>query len=134
MDVVKHFLIKEGQGGLRLFERMVVALAHRGHGLGLFIIEAADTVINGHMSAQIVKPFPLQFESNAGFGFPAQTSESYGFPDPPGETEGLETAFLDAQAKICSYYARLGFQKHGNQFMLRWNGYKNPPLRQAMRK
>jgi hypothetical protein len=25
-------------------------------------METADTVINGHMSAQIVKPFPLQFE------------------------------------------------------------------------
>lgn len=49
-------------GDLLVIERVVVDAAHRGHGLALFMIEAADSVINGNMSACIVKPFPLQFE------------------------------------------------------------------------
>lgn len=126
----------EGQGDVQVIERMVVDPAHRGHRLGLFMIEAANEVINGHMSVQIVNPFPLQFETDAA----KQLWGRCGFPEPPGETEGdahpgRQAAFTDARARLSTYYARLGFKTQGTtQFMLRWNGCQNPPLDQAMRK
>jgi len=53
----------EGQGDEQVIKRMVVNASNRGHRLGLFTIEAANEVVNGNLSVQIVKPFPLQFET-----------------------------------------------------------------------
>jgi hypothetical protein len=117
------------QGDIQVIERVVTDPAHRGHGLGLFMIEAADTVINGHMSAQILKPFPLQFERSG------TKKDYYGFPEPPGgPTEEREAALAAAQAKIGAHYGRLGFKRVGETgFMLRWNGFQQPSLDQARR-
>ena len=115
---------EEFQGDLQVVERMLVYPAHRGHGLGLFMLEAADNVINGHMSLQVLKPYPLQFERD---------DKDYGFPTPPGG--GREKAVKAACAKITAYYGRLGFAAKGQTgYMLRWNGFQLPSLSQAMRK
>jgi len=113
------------QGDLQVIERMEVHPAHRGLGLGLFMIEAADHVINGHCSAQVIKPFPLQFE---------QRNRRYGFPAPPQPTDRTHNAmFTAARDKLRAHYASLGFKVHrSTQYMLRWNGYQNPNLSDAM--
>ena len=110
-------------GDLQLVNRMEVDPAHRGHGLGLFMIEAADHVLNGHMSSQVIKPFPLQFEGG-----------DFGFPPPPAEAgEERRRALAAARAKISAYYDRIGFtQVDGTEFMHRSNIYQSPPLRVAM--
>lgn len=113
------------QGDVQIVERVVVDRAHRGYGLALFMLEAADTVINGCMSAQILKPFPLQFE---------RRGETYGFapPPPPGTAEHAQ-AEKAALAKVTAHYEKLGFEEHdGSGFFLRWSGYRSPPLAQAM--
>ena len=90
---------EEMQGDLQLINRMVVDPAHRGHGLGLFMLEAADVVVNGHMSAQIMKPFPLQFEAHSHYNNYGRNN--YGFPEPPGKTHpAREAAFADADAGL----------------------------------
>jgi len=138
-EVVKGWddgCVEEMQGDLQVINRMVVDPAHRGHGLGLFMIEAADIVVNGYMSAQILKPYPLQFEGHIRYG----SSSSYGFPEPPGKNEmsphsTREAAFANAQAKIRAYYTKLGFEIHDStEYMLRWNGCQHPSLDKAMRK
>jgi hypothetical protein len=63
------------EGDLQVVERFTVEPAHRRHGLGLFMLEAADNVINGHMSMQVLKPFPLQFERSS-----LAAGNNYGFP------------------------------------------------------
>lgn len=133
-------------GDLQVINRVVVDPAHRGHELGLFMIEAADAVVNSHMSAHIIKPFLLQFEQ--------RDSCSYDFPEPPGKTEGFavsvaphparEAAKLARQeqatlhtgkTKIRAHYAKLGFKMHGStEYMLQWNGFRRPSLDEAMRK
>lgn len=128
---------EEMQGDVLVVERMVVTPAHRGHRLGLFMIEAADTVINGHMSACIIKPYPLQFEGGESYGFPLSPElESMRFPLPP-ESESMQTyerAFEAARAQLITYYSRLGFHQHENtRYMIRWNGYNHPDLDRAMK-
>jgi len=97
-------------GGCGLVLRIAMHLSHL-------------SVINGHLSVQIVKPFPLQFETAAA----KQLRGRCGFPEPPGEPEGdahpgREAAFADAQARLSAYYARVVFKTQGTtQFMLRWN-------------
>ena len=112
-------------GDLQHVERMGVDPAHRGLGLGLFMIEAADHVINGQMSTQVIKPFPLQFEGGPG-------KNDYGFAPPP--TDGSRgSALAAARAKIRDHYGKLGFKLVENtEFMLRSNVYCTPSLRQAM--
>lgn len=97
---------------LQLVERVTVDPAHRGHGLGLFMIEAANKVLNGHLSAQVIHPFPLQYEHG----------------------EPHDEAFAPSIAKLRNHYGRLGFELVQNtEFMLRWNGaHGQPSLDQAM--
>ena len=121
------------QGDLQLVTHLAVDSAHRGHGLGLFMLEAADNVINGHMSAQAIKPWPLQFDLILG------RSNNFGFPDPDpsyfagnGLSGDAKVAFDAARAKISAYYSRLGFKQITGDWMFRWNGRANPTLSQAM--
>jgi hypothetical protein len=78
-------------------------------GLGLFMIEAADAVINGQMSLCVIKPFPLQYEEQG--------------PDPV-----LPPA---AEAKLRAHYTRIGFAPcpNGSKWMMRWNGRQHPDIR-----
>ena len=104
--------LAEGGGDLQVVERVTVDPAHRGHGLGLFMIEAANKVLNGHLSAQVIHPSPLQYEHG----------------------EPLDEAFAASQAKLRNHYGRLGFEPVENtEYMLRWNGaHGQPSLDQAM--
>ena len=101
-----------GDSDLQVVERVTVDPAHRGHGLGLFMIEAANKVLNGHLSAQVIHPFPLQYEHG----------------------ERHDEAFAPSLAKLRNHYGRLGFEPVENtEFMLRWNGaHGQPSLDQAM--
>jgi GNAT superfamily N-acetyltransferase len=118
------------EGDLQVIEELVLDPAHRGHGLGLFLIEAADCVINGHSSTQIIQPFPLQFQCRStSYGL------NVGFSEPPGDAGSTErkNAFEAARAKISAYYSRLGFRAEGETaYMLRWSGSKNPSLEEAL--
>jgi GNAT superfamily N-acetyltransferase len=104
----------EATNAALIIERMTIAEEHRGHGLGLFLIEAADSVVNGGMSLCFVKPFPLQYEEL-------------------GADQGL---FPAAENKLRAYYARLGFDAapDGSKWMVRWNGAVHPSLETAMSK
>ena len=125
---------EEFAGDIQVINRVEVKPAHRGHGLALFMIEAADSVINGHMSLCILKPFPLQFQKSR---VASELSYSYGYPmPPPSSTEAEQQAAQDAaMEKIKAHYARLGFHEEG-EYMVRWNGYTphRPSLEQAMKK
>jgi len=122
---------EEMQGDALVIELIEITPAHRGHRLGLFMIEAADTVINGNMSACIIKPFPLQFEGG---------TNTHGFPAPPGQSDSesnnrpsRQEALEAAKAKLRAFYCRLGFHQHDRTaYMIRWNGYNHPSLDNAM--
>ena len=118
------------EGDIQVINRVEVKPAHRGHGLALFMIEAADSVINGDTSLCILKPFPLQFEKR----MTKESSSSYGYAlPPPSSTEDERQAAQDAaMKKIKAYYARLGFEGKG-EYMRRWNGWGDfPTIEQAM--
>lgn len=43
-------------------ENLHVKKEYRGHGLGLFMIDAAINVVNSAMSLTLIKPYPLQYD------------------------------------------------------------------------
>ena len=92
---------------------------YRGHGLGLFMVDAAVNVINSDMSLTLLKPFPLQHESR-------NTSNDYQSTDIPLEI---------AKKKLVDYYKKYGFAEvellgEGVEVKLLgiWNGYRIPEL------
>ena len=106
-------------GNLLYIQTHEIRPAHRGHGLGRWLLEAADAVQNAQMSICVLKPFPLQFEAAELHSWP-----NYGFPAPPAAGTAARQAALDAaKARLVNYYSQLGFHQHNQgPFFTRWNG------------
>lgn len=88
-----------------LLDRLVIYPEHRGHGLGLIALRALMQEFRSFVSLIVMKPYPLQFESEEG-----PTHE-------PLDGLGREHWKLDAfprretvaTAKLRKYYSKLGF-------------------------
>lgn len=133
---------EELEGDMLEIGWVVVDPANRRHGLGLFMIEAADTVFNGAQATCVLKPFPLQFEDCVNHRGPLYRTESYGFATPTMQDSkagvtlpnaSRDAALKVARDKLWEYHGRLGFRAwRDTQYMLRWSGYTSPSLKQAM--
>ena len=112
------------QGDVLLITRVTLDAAHRGHGLGLWMIAAMDAVHGGMQGLCALEAAPIDY-------FP----DPRGGPDPPVALERPEDdpGFVAARDKLRAYYARLGFRRYrDSRFMIRWNGNCLPPVRVAM--
>jgi hypothetical protein len=97
------------QGSVLYIERIEIKEEFRGLGLGLFLVDQADSVLNNHMSLCLLNPYPLQYLED----------------DMDPESSG----FKISQNKIKKLWQLLGFKsiKHGDvEYMGRWNGYVVP--------
>lgn len=107
------------QGETVYIEKLVVRKEFRGHGLGLFMLDAAANVINGHMSLTLINPFPLQYEN-----------ESFRNGSRPQDYP-VVGSIEDDRRKLEAYYRKLGFKKLGGKMLGMWNGYSQPELLNA---
>lgn len=117
-------------GDVLYIERVDVDEAYRGLGLGLFLIDMADRVINSYMSLCLMIPYPLQWLRRE-----RRAWEQYSTSPVSAELEEARiqdvAQFEAAQAKIAAHYKLLGFRrlKHGEtEFMGRWNGEMLPRI------
>jgi hypothetical protein len=134
-EVVEPLVGDEVMGGdLLVIDRIAITnVAHRGHKLGLFMIEAADKAINGHMSTCVLNPFPLQFagttvdEDIVGFSLPLRDDANQStFRCGACRSNGQAPLVLRQTWVLC-------LQRHKvARFMMRWNGYGSPALSEAM--
>ena len=111
------------QGDCVFVDHLFVKKEYRGHGLGLFMIDAANNVINSPMSLTLINPFPLQHGSQYRDGLP---------PDCDYQAQGV---FKKDEAKVRAYYKKLGFKDIGLEgqamYLGVWNGYNLPRLQQV---
>jgi len=104
------------QGEVVYVEKLVVHKEFRGHGLGLFMLDAAVHVINSNMSLTLINPFPLQYED-----------ECFHDKKRPQDYPAAGSIAADRK-KLQAYYRRLGFEKIGEKLLGVWNGYLQPNL------
>ena len=103
-------------------DRMIIHKEYRGYGLGLYLLDAAASVINGPTSLTLIKPFPLQHELDS---LPRQDIDMYAIRPPDYPPKG---SLEEDMKKLSAYYRKLGFRKLGNEMLGMWNGYIQPSL------
>ncbi len=111
-------LKKETMGDLIIIEKVEIEENHRGKYLGLWLVEAADAVINSYMSLCVLYPRPLYKRNMMAWSIEEKRLQ--------------ESEFRKGKEKLQRYFSRLGFKSHGRDFMIRWNGYVHPSLDNAL--
>lgn len=124
------------QGSILYIDKIVVEESFRGLGLGLFLLDHADKVINSSMSLCLLIPYPLQYEGNQNHPWDSFRRCDVGTipPEIAAAKSAFEAAFKPSVEKLRQLYALLGFRtlKHGkNEFMGRWNGYVSPSIKRV---
>ena len=104
-----------GQGTMLYINRIVIDREHRGKGLALWLIAAADKLLNDHMSLSVICPHPLNDNGTV-----------------PWDAD--DAVVVAGRAKLAAYYGRLGFKPwaESSDLLVRWNGSDVPQHRAAM--
>lgn len=100
------------EGAVLYVERVTINQEFKGLGLGLFLVDMADSILNDHMSLCLLMPYPLQYLKH--------------------EMDSKSPQFTIDQDKIKKYWMRLGFDviiKDDLDFLERWNGYGLPSIK-----
>ena len=88
---------------LLILERLAVYPEHRGQGVGLLAIRGLIERFRMGIGLIVMKPFPLQFESEPTSPKDVETRRRLGL-------DGFRMGYKPALAKLRSYYATLGFR------------------------
>jgi hypothetical protein len=125
------------QGDILYIDEIFVEESFRGLGLGLFLLDHADHVINSNNSLCLLIPYPLQYDGRSGQRHPwdVWTGDDAAMPpDLLAAKNSFYAEFEPAKEKLRKLYALLGFKtlNHGkNNFMGRWNGYRSPSIKKV---
>ncbi|KAF0694326.1 hypothetical protein As57867_014724, partial [Aphanomyces stellatus] len=97
------------QGDVLFVEEIKLAYAFRKCGLGLFLLDQADTVLNGYMSLCLLMPCPLQFLA-PNMNMPWRDYDEEMMPPQIAAAKAAHKAKFDsARTKIENRFKRLGF-------------------------
>lgn len=104
---------------LLILDRLVIAPEWRGKGLGLHALVGLMHWLQPGAGVTAIKPFPLQFEAR---------SKDPDDPELPW-IDGFKGNFRTCRAKLCRYYAQLGFSRVPKTgYMVRSCDQALPPL------
>jgi GNAT superfamily N-acetyltransferase len=103
--------------GAFIIDRVVVLPEHRGHCVGLLAMKALIEEFRQASGLVVIKPFPLQFESES--PSPSQCPPDDWPPNSDLELEGYSQSMRAALSKLKQYYSRLGFKPvRGTDYMV----------------